>query len=278
MSILLYNNDLDTFRDLYRTPYENVDEYVDPADDLSPYDVLYFVNLTDVFTIAKRRSSLRARFARDAEGRPLVENLAMTDDERDWFDDIMPIGSAAIFKKLSAFAKGIQHAHKYGVTFGGKVAVGTIESIAGNIISDSSLSLTPSALKGYKLVLTSGTEDLINQEQLILDNTANTITVQVPWEQDVTGLSFNIYNPSEDYVLYTVRLDTNWDLNMIHNVESSVMEAMISYALKEWYLINRYMDDYAIEDAKFKSYLSQIKSSLDQGVNTTERPMDMFGV
>lgn len=278
MSILLYNNDLDTFRDLYRTPYENVDEYVDPADDLSPYDILYFVNLTDVFTIAKRRSSLRARFAKDPEGKPLVENLAMTDDERDWYDDIMPIGSALIFKKLSAFAKGIKHAHKYGVTFGGKVVTGTIESIAGNIISNSSLSLTPSVLKGYKLVLTSGSEDVIDQEQVIIDNTANTITVQSPWKQDVTGLSFSVYNPSEDYVLYTVKLNSNWDLNLIHNVESSIQEAMISYVLKEWYLINRYMDDFAIEDAKFNNYLTQIKSSLEQGIKTTGRPMDMFAV
>ena len=38
------------------------------------------------------------------------------------------------------------------------------------------------------------------------------------------------------------------------------------------------MDDFAIEDAKFNNYLTQIKSSLEQGIKTTGRPMDMFAV
>lgn len=276
--LYLYDNATDTFSPLYRTAFENLDEMIDPsaAVDSSVYDLVFYASLTDIFTIAKRRSAIRARFAKDEAGNPQVEKLAITDDDRDWYDDILPHGAGEVFKKLSAFAKNVANAYKYGVTFGAKTASGTVESILSGVITDSSLSLTPSALKGHKLVITS--DELKDQQKTILDNTANTITIEEAWEQDITGLNFNVYAPSDDYVMYSVSLDSNWDSNMLQLCDKAILEALISYALKEWYLINRYGEDYGVEEARYQKQLSEVKSSLSLGKKPYRRPADFFAV
>ena len=280
--LYIYNNNDDTFKPLFRTAFENLDEFIDPQTivDTTMYDLVFFASLTDIFNIAKRRSAIRARFAKDQEGKPLIEKIAITDDERDWYDDVLPMGATEVFKKLSAFAKNVTNAYKYGVTFGPKTASGTVESIdstVGTTITDSSLALTPSTLQGHKLVITSD-GDLKNQEQAIVDNTATTIVLEEAWEQDITGLSYNVYNPSEDYLMYSIKLDNNWDANMLQNCDNAIMEALVAYTLKEWYLINRYGDDYAIEEDRYLKQLMKVKSSLGQGVKPYRRPADFFAV
>jgi len=273
--ILLYNNSDDTFKDLYRHPYENLDEYISPAEGIATvYDILFFTSITDIFIISKQRSAVRGRFAKDPQGNSLIESFAITDDEKDWFDNILPGGASEIFKKLSAFAKNVSNAYKYGVTFGGIVASGTVESVQEAIVTDSNLSLVPSALKGNKFVITSGAQT--GEERLILDNTETTITLEFPWEQDITGLTYNVYNADENYILFTVKMDSNWDLNMLQNCESAIMEALISYALKEWYLSNRYLEDYTIEEDKYQKHLVKVKSSLNQGVKPYRRRARFF--
>jgi hypothetical protein len=99
--LYLYDNTTDTFSPLYRTAFENLDEMINPQAviDTTVYDLVFFASLTDIFTMAKRRSAIRARFAKDEAGNPLVEKIAITDDERDWYDDILPQGAGEVFKK-----------------------------------------------------------------------------------------------------------------------------------------------------------------------------------
>ena len=276
--LYLYDNTTDTFSPLYRTAFENLDEMINPPAviDTTVYDLVFFASLTDIFTMAKRRSAIRARFAKDEAGNPLVEKIAITDDERDWYDDILPQGAGEVFKKISAFAKNVTNAYKYGVTFGAKTASGTVESVVGVTITDSSLSLTPSALIGHKLVITS--DDLKDQQKTIADNTANTITLEEAWEQDITGLSYNVYAPSDDYVMYGVKMDNNWDPNMLQLCDKAILEALVSFTLKEWYLANRYGDEYTIEEAKYQKQLLEVKSSLNRGKIPYRRPADFFAV
>jgi hypothetical protein len=277
--LYLYDNSTDTFSPLYRTAYENLDEHIDPQviEDTSLSELVFFASLTDIFTIAKRRSAIRGRFTKDADGSPLIERIVLTDDERDWYDDILPRGAVEVFKKLSAFSKDIPHAYKYGITFGAKSASGSIESVVDKIVTDSSLSLIPSALIGHKFVITSDGE-LKDQQRTIVDNAANAIALDEAWEQDITGLTFNVYTPSDDYVMYKVKRDQNWDANMLQACDNAILEALISFALKEWYLINRYGDDYAIEEDKYQKQLTEIKSSLNKGKTPYRRPADFFVV
>ena len=281
MAILLYNPIDDTFKDYYRTPYENLDEMIDPpveAAEGEDYEILFFASLTDIFTIAKRRSAIRGRFAKDQEGKPLIEGFALTDDDRDWYDDAMPTGAREVFKKLQAYAKDVTQAFKYGVTFGGKLITGTVDVVNGTLITDNSLALVASALQGKKLVISTATSELFEQFRTILDNTINTITLATPWEQDITGLDFAVYDPAEDYVLFSVKIPGEWDSNQLHSIESSINEALVSHALKEWYLINRYMDDYTIEDGKVQEHLREIKIAIDRRKQPIKRPSDFFNV
>lgn len=277
--LYLYDNTTDTFSPLYRTAFENLDEMINPQAviDTTVYDLVFFASLTDIFTMAKRRSAIRARFAKDEAGNPLVEKIAITDDERDWYDDILPQGAGEVFKKLSAFAKDVTNAYKYGVTFGAKSAAGSVESVVEKIITDSSLALIPSALIGHKFVITSDGE-LKDQQRTIVDNADNAILLDEAWEQDITGLSFNVYTPSDDYVTYRVNLDSNWDSNMLQACDNAILEALVSFTLKEWYLTNRYGDDYAIEEDKYQKQLMKVKSSLSQGKKPYRRPADFFAV
>ena len=274
--LYLYNNDTDTFSPLYRTAFENLDEMINPQEevDSSVFNLVFFASITDIFTIAKRRSSFRGRFAKDGNGNSLIDNLAITDDERDWYDDILPVAAAEVCKKLSAYAKNVSNAYKYNVTFGEKSASGIIESVTDTVITDNTLSLTPSALTGHKLVITSG--DIINQKKTIIDNTETTITLQEAWEQDITGLSYNVYTPSDDYVMYSVQLDDNWDSNMLQLCDNAILESLVTYVLKEWYLTHRYIDDYTIEEGKYQKQLSLVKTSLGQGKKPYRRPTDFF--
>lgn len=278
MGLYLYNNETDMFSELFRRAYENIDEIINPQTlDEDVYDVIFFVSLTDIITITKRRSAIRSRFAKDKNGVPLVESLAITEDEEDFLSDILPEGSAEIWKKIAPFGRDTEDAYKYGVTMGTKPATGTIDIAVGAILTDSSLALTPNALIGYVLVITSA-GDMEGQQKAIVANTATTITLESAWEQDVTGLNFNVYDPATDYVLYTVKLDSNWDINMLQNCDKDIQEALVSFCLKEWYLINRWMDDYAIEDGHYQKSLAKIKSDLSHGKTPYRRPTDFFGI
>ena len=274
--LYLYDNSADTFTELFRRAYQDIDEIIEPKTlDEDVYDILFFASLTDIFTIAKRRSAIRSRFAKDNEGKPLVDSFALTDDEKDWFSDIMPEGSAEIWKKLSAFGRDTEDAYRYGVTMGTKPATGTIDIVAGAVLTDSSLTLTPSALIGYVLVITSA-GDMEGQQKSIIANTANTITLESAWKQDVTGMDFNVYDSATDYVLYTVKLDSNWDINMLQSCDKNIQEALVSFCLKEWYLINRWMDDFTIEDGHYQKSLAKIKSDLSHGKKPYRRATDFF--
>ncbi len=278
--LYLYNNSTEVYRDLYRQAFENWHEYMDgDTDDLTAYEIMFVMGLDDIFTEAKRRTSLRGRFAKGKEGGSLLETIAMTDDERDFFDSIMPNGSAEVFKKMLAFSKEVNNAHQFNVSFGAKLIEGSITAISSDlaVITDSAQSLTPNALTGQRLVITTA-GDYENLERDITGNTATTISLAEPFQADLTDLEYAVYNPAEKFVIYSVRLDLNWEFNMLANVEAAVKEALILYAIKEWYLTNRYMDDHSIEETRYQQELTKIRSGLIQQRTITRRPTDQFSV
>jgi len=48
---------------------------------------------------------------------------------------------------------------------------------------------------------------------------------------------------------------------MLQSCDNAIIESLVAYTLKEWYLINRYGDDYAIEEDRFQKQLMKVKSS-----------------
>jgi hypothetical protein len=78
--------------------------------------------------------------------------------------------------------------------------------------------------------------------------------------------------------MYGVKMDNNWDPNMLQLCDKAILEALVSFTLKEWYLANRYGDEYTIEEAKYQKQLLEVKSSLNRGKIPYRRPADFFAV
>lgn len=275
--IYIYNETTDKYTDLYRQAFESLEEYLgDEAEDTTVYKIMFFVSMNDIFEEAKRRSAFRGRFARDKEGRPLLDQFAITDDERDLIENQLPNGATELQKKLSAWMKAVNESYQYGVSFGAKAPIGVITSASGTTIGDSRSPFTPGALTGYKLVILSG--DIENEEREILSNTASELTIEREFTADPLGLDYGVYNPEEKFITYALQMELNWNFAILQAVEAAVKEALVSYELAQWYLANRYMDDYAIEDAKYKNELMKARSALFQGRESWTRPTDFFAV
>lgn len=268
--ILLYNTSTNT--------YVNITTYLTSIE-ASPgnnYRLLMLFNLDTLFEGTKKRTAWRSRFAKDEQGKSLTAKLAITDDERDMFDDLMQRGCNEVFRKMSAWAKDIPGANRFNVKFGEPVKSGSVTSGGTSaVLTDTSKTLTVNELAGYKLVITSaGVEQ--NQERTIVSNTADTITLDSAFTTDVTGLEYSVMTQTDDFIVYYLDMSLEWDLNMIHQAYESAREALISFFVKEWFVVNRYIDDAAIEGGKYDIELVKIKQALSQRKTPLRRSGEIF--
>jgi hypothetical protein len=130
-------------------------------------------------------------------------------------------------------------------------------------------------LIGYRFVITTAGE-FKDMERDITENSAGTITLELPFEEDITGVEYSVYNPAEMFAIYSIKMDLGWDINQLMSAESAITEALILYAVKEWYKINRYLDDFAVEDATYEKELLKIRSALIKSSTPYRRPVDQF--
>lgn len=273
--IYLYNTATGTYANMFRQAFKNIAEYLaGEEEDVSNYKVLIAVNMIDLFTEAKTRTALRARFAKK-DGKSLVEEIAMTDDERYFFDQKLPTGAAEVLEKLSAWTKSNTDGFKYDVTFGPVVLNGTIDFADNTLLTDTVPGFVASSLKGYVLVITTA-GNMLNQEREISDNDITSITLSLPFEGDVTGLTYSVYENTEKYMLFNLTLDAYWDANMLLGAETAVREALIIYIMKEWYLINRLMEDYEIEEVQYQKELTKINERLSRRKTPYHRSGELF--
>ena len=184
--------------------FNSLDEYLDglSANATDSYFVVFLVNISDLFVAVKKKTALRARFAKGQNGESLLDQLVMTDDELDFFTDTIKQGAPGVFRKLSAWAKLIDQAYKHDVTFG---------------------------------------DDAVSK-----------------------------------YIIYSISMDLNWDINMLQGVDNSIWNALVSYAVKTWYYLNRYAEDYEAEEGQYQVEISNIRSQLMQTKAPIRRPVDIL--
>jgi len=275
--IYIYNEATDTYTDLYRQAFENLEEYLgEEVADTTIYKIMFFASLQEIFDQAKKRSSFRGRFAKDGNGVSLLENIMITDDEQSFIEDMLPAGATELFKKLSAWMKNDNESYQFRVSFGAKAPMGTVTADSGTTITDSTGPFAAGTLEGFKIVILSG--DIKDEEREILSNTATDLTIERPFTSSSLGLSYGVYNPDEKFVTYALEMDLNWNFAMIQAVEAAIKEALITFELKEWYLANRFMEDYTIEEAKYQRELGKARSALMQGKHAYRRPTDFFSL
>jgi hypothetical protein len=268
--ILLYNTSDKT--------YVNVTTYLTSieASAGNNYRLIMLFNLDTLFEGTKKRTAWRSRFAKNEQGESRIDHLAITDDERDMFDDLMKRGCNEVFMKMSAWAKNIAGANRFNVKFGEPVESGSVTSGGTTaVLTDSEQAFVVNELAGYKLVITSaGLEQ--NQERTIVSNTADTITLDSAFTTDVDSLEYAVMTQTDDFIVYYLDMNTTWDLNMIHQAWGSTLEALITYFVKEWFIVNRYMDDAQIETTQYEIELVKIKQALSQRKTPLRRNGEIF--
>lgn len=241
-----------------------------------PIMVLLLVDLDIIFQLAKKRTAIRGRFATDQQGKALLEKIALTDDERDWFDEIIKNGGTEIFRKLSSWTKGIPSAYRHKAKFGNPLYSGKVVSGGTTaVLTDTTKAFTVNALTGKKLVITSPGSQM-NHESVILSNTATAITITAAFSTDVSNMDYSVCDTTSDFALYYLNLDLSWDLNLFLGIGSSIEEALALYTVKEWYKINRNTNDFPVEEAAYDEQVSKIRSQLLQYKIPARRVTDFF--
>lgn len=258
--------------------YIGISEYLESIEDDSGniYRLLMLFNLDSLFEDVKKRSAWRGRYAKDNQGKSLLETIAITDDERDMFDDLMKSGSAEVYRAASAWGKDIPGAFRFNVKFGDPVTSGDVTSGGSTaVLTDTAQTLAVNGLADYKLVIT--TPGLaMNQERTILSNTGNTITLESAFDVDVTGMDYAVMAQTDDFIIFYLDMSLEWDLNMLMAASEAIREAMVTFFVKEWYLVNRYMDDAALETARFDNAILKIKRALSQRKTPLRRSGEIF--
>lgn len=268
MNVYIYDTSTQT--------YINVADYlhsiVNPDGDI--YRLLMLFNLQSLFEDVKKRTAWRARFAKNAEGQSLIDNLVITDDDRDMFDDLMKTGCNEVYRPMSAWGKDIEGAIRFNVKFGDPVHGGTV--LSGGSTTQLTVPLPPlTDFSGYKIVITSAGVS-INQERVIVSNTMDTITLDSAFDMDVTGLEYAIFTQTDDFIIYYLNMSKEWDLNALRDAYHEAREALISYSVKEWYVVNRYMDDAQIEQGRYGSHLTGLRSALMRRKKPLRRGGEIF--
>lgn len=109
MSLKIYNSNDET--------YVTLSTFVDDDDRDTNLEngycqlVMYYV-IADIFTAVQKRTALRGKYPIQDQG-PGLDRVAMTADEETIFDEILPGVSSDIWKKVSAYGKGIDNAYVY---------------------------------------------------------------------------------------------------------------------------------------------------------------------
>lgn len=172
-------------------------------DDEDVYYIQFLYELSELFDLAKKRTSFRGRRARDEEGKSLLHLYEMTDDEEDFFDEMLEEGSGEIFNTFLAWTKNVFQSYQY------------------------------KALHDFG----SG---------------------------DVNSLQYFLTMPTAPY------------MDLFNVVENKLEGALVLYTIKEWWYINRLLDDYQVDNARYKKVMDEIRGMLLQKAEPTRRRPGLF--
>jgi hypothetical protein len=254
--------------------YVSMDELVSSPftpDTEDNYFLLFVYPIEALFEKIKRRSALRGKLAKDQQGMSRTEEFQLTEDERDAFMDFLRSGASEIFKQVSGFSKTINSAFRFNVNFGVPEFSSIISEVDGTglIITDGGLPepMTTNQYAGMKLVIVSpGLYE--NEERTIISNDDYSFTIDEVLPEDVEELEYIIAAQTEKHITIYSLLDVaNFDTNMLLGIDSLFEKCFIGSVLKEWYLINRFMDDYKVEETLLKDAISDLRMHYFQALD-----------
>ena len=242
--------------------YYNLEDYVNALNAGETGDVmqlLYVFPIDGLFEKIKRRSALRGKLVKDEQGESRTGEFQMTEDERDIFIDFLQTGSAKIFREISGFSKQINAAYRFNVNFGDPEFSSLVTSVVGNTVNDLSLTMEVNAYAGMKLVITSpGLME--NEERTIVSNTDDAFIVNTAFSGDITGLEYIVAAQTEKHIcIYSLMDLPYFDTNVILGIDALFEKCFIGTVLRDWYLTNRFMEDYQVEETLLRDSISDLR-------------------
>lgn len=245
--------------------YLNIEDWVNALNAGETGDtmqLLYIYPIEDLFEKIKRRSALRGKLAKDQQGASRTEEFQLTEDERDIFIDFLQSGSAKIFREISGFSKLINAAFRFNVNFGDPEFSSLVSSVDGTglLVTDNGIdAMTVNAYQGMKLVIISPGL-LENQERTIVSNDEDTFTIDEAFGGDVTGLEYIVAAQTEKHICIYSSMDVyHFDTNVILGIDALFEKCFIGTVLRDWYLTNRFMEDYQVEETLLKNDISDLR-------------------
>jgi len=261
--------------------YYDLDHYLDGLDAQETGDtllMLYLYPIDGLFTKIKRQIALRAKHETDTEGNMMLDRYSMTDDEINEYMGYLRLESAKIFKAISAYSKTINAAFRFNVNFGTPLfsSVFTEQSVDGLTVIDESQIMTENAYAGKKIVIVSpGLYQ--NEERVIVSNDETSFVIESAFSQDISDIEYVVVTQTEKFILiYTACNALKFETNLLELIDSLFEKALIGSVIKEWYLTNRFMDDWKVESEIVKDTITDLRSSFFQDIAPGRKLNPMF--
>jgi hypothetical protein len=243
--------------------YYNLEDFVEALESgltEDTYYLLFAYPIEALFEKIKRRAALRGKLAKDNQGNSQLDSFQLTEDERDIFIDFLQEGSAKIFKEISGFSKRISGAFRFNVPFGDPLFSSLITTDNGTTIIDTSIEdMEVNVYAGMKMVIINpGLME--NKERTIVSNTADTFIIESAFDGDTSGLEYVVAAQTEKYILIYSMFDIEkFDTNVMLGIDAIFEKTFIGTVLKDWYKINRFMEDFQVEAADLKESISDLR-------------------
>lgn len=207
-------------------------------------DLLIFSNNLDtLFEKVKKRTAYRARTMFDDKGNSLFDAYALTDDERDYFDEAIKPGSDWIFNELTKRTKNVVNAYLFD-------AMEKVDEY--------------DAAKTYLQGDTVYYQDKLYKCKY--DNTTQVPTDTYYWEEQP------LYMDAHNKILYWMDPGENYNVNTFPVIDGAITESLVLYVLKEWYkTVGLYNDSKLTEDEYF-AQIGKIKTNLWKRTKSITRP------
>jgi len=291
--IKIFNADNSTY--LYLKDYLEALELVLEAEDeeeldefTAAYRLVYMYLKSNLFTEVKRRTALRGKYLRDDKGKPMIDKVAMTNDEKSIFSDYVYDAAVQVFNRLSGYARGIEDAFRLsqsvtvtmtGTSGSAYVTIRNTEYYATHVTDlpttcANFITANAAALLGEGIICThpTGTATLIfateEPDRPLHDDLD---FINIPITGNLAGTGADVV----EYIIFHFNLDEYLDTNLAEILDKTIERAFIHYVIKEWYE-DIGSPDAVMEDRKYQIAYAEILSRSHKLNTNVKRPTPLF--